>query len=449
MLIKDKRFYKSFFSLFCVLVLQNIIALSVNLADNIMIGSYSETALSGVAAVNQIQFWFHQLVMSAGEAVVVLASQYWGQKRVAPIKTVTGSALILAGTIAVFLFLVTSLFPTEVLRIFTPSQMIIDEGVKYLNIIKFTYVIFAITTVLLAMLRSVEVVKIAFWVSVSTLVINCCINYVLINGHFGAPSMGVVGAAIGTLSARIAELVIVVIYLMFFDKRLKVKIRDFFADAKLLYKDYYKASISFIVTGLIFGTSTALQTVILGHINDSAIAANSVATTLYQMLKVATVGAASAASVHIGKAIGNGDIKYVKSMAKTFQIIFLCIGILTSIVLFLIKDPVLGLYKLTDQTKEMAENFILVLCVTCIGTAYQMPVSCGIVRGGGDANFVLINDLISLWGIVIPISFLAAFVWKWNSVAVVACLNSDQVFKCLAAGIKVNRFKWIKRLTRA
>lgn len=448
MLIKDKKFYKSFFSLFCVLVLQNVIALSVNLADNIMIGGYSESALSGVAAVNQIQFWFQQLVMSAGETVVVLASQYWGQKRIEPIKKITGAALILAFSLGFFLFVVTSIFPTEVLKIFTPSETIISEGVKYLNIIRFTYIIFALTTILLAMLRSVETVKIAFWVSVSTLVINCCINYVLINGNFGAPRLGVAGAAIGTLAARIAELVIVVVYLAFFDNRLKVRLKDFFGDVKQLYKDYFKTSISFLITGLIFGTSTALQTVILGHMNDSAIAANSVATTLYQILKVATIGAASAASVHIGKAIGKGDMQYVKSMAKTLQFIFICIGILTSITLFLIKDPILGLYKLTDETKIMAQSFILVLCVTCIGTGYQMPVSCGIVRGGGDANFVLINDFISLWLIVIPFSFMAAFVWKWSSVAVVACLNSDQVFKCLAASIKVNRFKWIKTLTR-
>ena len=448
MLIRDRGFYKSFFSLFGVLVLQNVIAFSVNLADNIMIGGYSEAALSGVAAVNQIQFWFQQLTMSAAEAVVVLSSQYWGQKRTAPIKTITGAALILAFSIGFLLFLVTSIYPNEVIGLFTPSEKIIFEGVNYLKIIRFTYIIFALTSVLLAMLRSVETVKIAFYVSLSTLIINCCINYVLINGHFGAPQMGVRGAAIGTLTARITEFLIIVCYLAFADKRLNVRIKDFFCGAKQLYADYFKNCVSFIVTGLIFGTSTALQTVILGHMNDSAIAANSVATTLYQLLKVATIGAASAASVHIGMAVGKGDMNYVKSMAKTLQVIFLCIGILTSITLLILKTPVLGLYKLSSETKAMASSFISVLCVTCIGTGYQMPVACGIIRGGGDAKFILINDLISLWLIVIPISFAAAFVWKWSSVAVVTCLNSDQVFKCLAVGIKANRYKWIKKLTR-
>lgn len=448
MLIKEKSFYKSFFSLLGILILQNVIVLGVNLADNIMIGGYSETALSGVAAINQIQFLFQQLVMGCGEALVVLASQYWGQRRVEPIKKIAGGAVILAFSIGFLLFLITSLFPEKVVGIFTESEAIIDEGVKYLRLIRFTYIIFALTSVLLAMLRSVEVVKIAFYISISTLIINCCINFLLIEGNFGAPRMGVTGAAIGTLTARAVELVIVIIYLAFFDKRLKVKLAELFKGAGAFYKDYFKTCVSFIVTGVIFGTSTALQTVILGHMTDSAIAANSVATTLYQVLKVATIGSASAAAVHIGKAIGRGDMNEVKSMAKTLQLIFICIGILTSVVLFSIKNPVLSLYNLTPETKKLANSFILVLCVTCIGTGYQMPVSCGIVRGGGDANFVLINDLISLWGIVLPFSFLAAFVWNWHPVAVVACLNSDQVFKCLAASIKVNRYRWMKVLTR-
>ena len=448
MFIKDKSFYKSFFSLLGMLILQNVIILSVNLADNIMIGSYSETSLSGVAAVNQIQFVFQQLTMACGDSLVVIAGQYWGQKRTGPIKNISRGAVMLGFTLGLCLFIATSLFPEQIVGFFSPSPDIIAEGVKYLKIIRFTYIIFAVTSVLLAMLRSVETVRIAFYISICTLIINCCINYVLIGGNFGAPSLGVTGAAIGTLTARIVELCILIIYLAFFDKRLRIKVKDFFTGEFSYIKDYLKLSVSFMVTGVIFGVSTALQTVILGHMTDSAIAANSVATTLYQVLKVATIGSASAASVHIGMSIGKGNFEETKTMAKTLQLIFILNGILTSIILYTLRIPILGLYNLTPETRELANSFILVLCITCIGTAYQMPVSCGVVRGGGDAKFVLINDLISLWGIVIPVSFTAAFIWHWHPIAVVALLNSDQVFKCLAASIKVNRYRWIKVLTR-
>ena len=153
-----------------------------------------------------------------------------------------------------------------------------------------------------------------------------------------------------------------------------------------------------MIVGAMFGASTALQTVILGHMNDSAIAANSVATALFQILKVASVGAASAASVMIGKAIGNGDRKLIKQYTKTLQVIFLMIGLATSLLLFVLRAPILSLYDLSEQTKQMANEFLLILCITCIGTAYEMPVLTGIVRGGGDSKFVFWNDLISIWG---------------------------------------------------
>ena len=445
---KEKSFYQTFFRLFSMIVLQNVIVLSVNLADNIMIGAYSEISLSGVAAVNQLQFVFQQLTMGTGDALVTLGSQYWGQKRTAPIKQIGKAALLVGLGGGLILFALTGLMPEQILRIFTPSDAIIAEGVRYMAIVRWTYILFGITSVLLSLLRSVEVVKIAFWVSLSTLVVNCSINYVLIGGHFGAPAMGVVGAAIGTLAARAVELCIVLIYYIFFDKRLMVRREDIVHTDKMLMGDYFRHCRFFILVALMFGCSTALQTVVLGHLSDSAIAANSIATTLFQILKVASVGAASATAIIIGKTIGGGDMAKLKEYVRTFQVIFLIIGALTSIVLFFLRYPILSLYDLSPETKQMANNFILVLCVTCIGTAYEMPVITGIIRGGGDARFVFVNDLISIWGIVLPLSFLAAFVFKWDPAIVVFCLNSDQVFKCGAAAIKANRYTWMKKLTR-
>lgn len=166
------------------------------------------------------------------------------------------------------------------------------------------------------------------------------------------------------------------------------------------------------------------------------------------MLKVAAVGAASASAIIIGKTIGQNRIEKVKKYAKTLQIIYLIIGVLTSITLFLLKDPILSLYNITPETKALADSFILVLCVTCIGTSYQMPVLTGIVRGGGDSSFVLKNDIISIWCIMLPIAAIAAFVLKLHPVIIVFCLNSDQLFKCGAACIKVNKFNWIRKLTK-
>ena len=445
---KDKSFYKSFFALFGVIVLQNVIVLGVNLADNIMVGYYSETALSGVAAVNQLQFVFQQIIMGTGDALVVICSQYWGQQRTNPIKSVAVGALILGAFFGLVLYLSAAFVPERIVGIFTDNPLIIEQGTEYIRIIKYTYILFALTNVSLAMLRSVETVKISFVVSSTAFVINCSINYALINGNFGFPAMGVKGAAIGTLVSRICEFVVVCTYLFVFEKKLCIKLRDFLNVNFALVKDYLKNSVYFIIVAAMFGVSTALQTVILGHMNDSAIAANSISTTLYQLLKVASVGMASASSIVIGKTIGAGLLDKLKQYVKTMQFMYLCIGLLTSLSLFLLKGPILSMYTISPETKRMAEQFILVLCITCIGTAYEMPVLTGIVRGGGDSRFVFVNDLISIWGIVLPLSFMAAFKWELEPYLVVFCLNSDQLFKCAAAFIKVNRYNWVKKLTR-
>ncbi len=453
MLTKEKSFYKNFFSLMIVLALQNMIVLSVNLIDNIMIGSYSEAALSGVATVNQIQFVFQQLLLGAGDALVVLGSQYWGQKRIEPIKKIFNGALILGFSVGVLLFVLATFIPEALVSIFTPEQAFIEKGTEYLNVIRFTYLVFPISSVILSSLKSVETVKIAFYTSVVSLFVNAGINYTLIYGNFGFPQLGVTGAAIGTLTARLVELTIILIYVLCFDKKLCYKFKDFFKFDKMLVWDYLKTSRAFVVVAGLFGLSTALQTVILGHldltgIEGDPISANSISSTMYMMLKVASVGASSSAAIIIGKTIGQNRIDKVKEYAKTLQLIFLGVGILISITLFAIRTPILSLYNISDATRDLANSFIIILCFVAIGMSYQMPTITGIIRGGGDSAFVLKNDLISIWGIMLPIAFIAAFVFKAHPVVMVFILNSDQIFKCGAACVKANRFNWIKKLTK-
>ena len=448
LLTKDKSFYRTFWRLFFMIVLQNAIVLSVNLADNLMIGGYSETALSGVAAVNSLQFLFQQLTIGIGDALVTMGSQYWGQGRTSPIKQLGKAALCAGAFLGILLFLLTSLFPYQIVGLFSETAEIVEQGVQYLSIVRWTYLLFAMSSVLLALLRTVEIVRISTVVSAAALVINCSINYMLIGGNLGAPELGVRGAAIGTLIARSVEFCIILGYYLLVDKRLRVRKADIVNTDLSLFRDYFKHCRFFVMVSFIFGSSVALQNVILGNLSDSAIAANSIASTLFQMLKVMAVGAASATAIIIGKTVGSGDMPKLREYVKTVQVIFLCISVITGITLFIIRSFILQFYDLSPETYATAKQFLLVLCITGMGTAYQMPVNIGIVRGGGDSKFVFINDLISIWGIVLPFSFLGAFVFKWEPVWVLLCLNSDQIFKCAAAAIKCNRFRWAKKLTR-
>ena len=445
---QQKGFYKNFFNIYVALVLQNVITISVNLADNVMLGAYSEIALSGAAAVNQIQFVYQQLLLALGDGLVIFCSQYWGKKQTGPMKKIAATAMYAAIFIAVVLFGLVSSFPYQAVGIFTTDGPIIEAGVSYLNVIRFTYLFFAITQILLATMRSVETVKIAFQLSVMTFFVNCGINYVLIFGHFGAPELGIVGAAIGTLTSRIMEIIVLIFYIKKKDKKLQIRLSDYFSLDKQLAKDYARITAPMVFTQGLWGVNTALQTAILGHMTATAIAANSAASTLFLLMKSTAVGAASTASIIIGKAIGVGDIEQVKSYAKKLQRLFIVIGVCSGIALFFLRVPFLSLYDLKQETMMMTNTFLIILSVVYVGMPYQMPTNNGIIRGGGNTMFVVKMDLISIWGIVIPLSLFMAFVVKASPAVVVCCLNADQIFKCVPAFLESHYGNWIRKLTR-
>ena len=176
MLTKDKSFYRTFVGLALALMMQQAVVLSVNLADNVMLGSYSETALSGVAAVNQIQFILQQLVFGFSNGMIVLASQYWGRRKVEPIRRLMALAFAGAMCVAALLFILVSVFPQQAVGLFTDDAAIIAQGCDYLRIVRFSYLFFAMTTVLLGGMRTVEKVRIALVVSAVALVVNCSIG---------------------------------------------------------------------------------------------------------------------------------------------------------------------------------------------------------------------------------------------------------------------------------
>lgn len=454
---KDKSFYKSLFGMLAFVALQNIIAYSVNMADNIMLGSYSQASLSGAATVNQIFFIVQQFAISFGNALVALAAQYWGAQKVGPIRKLCGITLKVGAGVGVILLIISACIPSGLIRIFTSEEDIISEGCKYLSIIMWTFLLFIITNILMSALRAVGTVNISFYISIVSLVINVGINYVLIFGKLGLPEMGITGAAIGTLVARIIELLIVVIYLIFSDKKLNLFRSEGFDEKPLswlikndkdLWKDFIKVYIPIMCATVLWGVSVPMQTAILGHMSADAIAANSVATTFYQYLKVIVVAMSSTSAVMIGQSIGRGEMDRIKSDGRTLSVIDLAIGIILGLALVVLKNPLLSLYNLNDSAMELAGRLILIMAVIMVGMSYQMPVSFGVIQGGGDAKFTMAMNLISTWLIVMPLSFMAAFWWKWPVEWVVVMVQSDQIFKCLPTFIHFRKYKWMKKLTR-
>lgn len=433
-----------------IVSLQNVVAYSVNMADNLMLGSYSQAALSGAATVNQIQFLVQQTTIAISDGMIMLNAQYWGKRELTPIRLVTGIALKSGFVLGFAMLVLTALFPAQLVRIFTSDQQIIAAGVEYLSLIKYTYLFYILTTILMAALRSVETVNISFGISVMSLVVNVCINYVLIFGRFGFPEMGIQGASVGTLTARILEFCVVLVYVVKADKRLRLFSENPFRRNKGLEMDYWRVELPVVSTNLLWSIATPIQTAILGRLSADAIAANSVATTVFQYLKVVTVSEASSTSVVMGSTVGSGITQphQLRPYVHTLQAIFVVLGFALGGVLLLIRQPLLSMYTLTPEAMLLANQLIVLMAVIFVGMAYQMPVASGIIRGSGDTKFSMYTNLISTWGIVMPLSFAAAFWWKLPVFWVVLLLNSDQIFKCIPVAIWANRYKWVHVLTR-
>ncbi|MBR6741972.1 MAG: polysaccharide biosynthesis C-terminal domain-containing protein, partial [Clostridia bacterium] len=237
---KNAGFYKTFFRLLIIISLQQLAALAVNLVDNIMLGNYSELALSGATLVNQIQFTLQQIAAGIGMGIVALASQYWGQKRTEPIKKIINVGMKLGLAVGIVFFAAAQLFPNALLSIFTNDEAVITEGAKYLKIISWTYIIFSISNSLMYALQSVETAAVGTVMSISTIIINASLNYCFIYGNFVAKEMGIRGAAVATLISRVVELVIISVYMLFIDKKLKAKLWELIEPDFSYLRDYVK-----------------------------------------------------------------------------------------------------------------------------------------------------------------------------------------------------------------
>jgi Na+-driven multidrug efflux pump len=191
-----------------------------------------------------------------------------------------------------------------------------------------------------------------------------------------------------------------------------------------------------------------MQSVILGHMSASTVAANSIATVMQQIVTVFAFAAGNTSSVMIGKIIGEGKLDLVKPYARTFQLLFILNGIVCGLAIFLLRDFLLSFYSIPPETSLLARNFMTVISISILFTCYEYPVQNGIVAGGGDTKYPFIVDTTFIWLVTLPFSAQSAFVWHFPPLVTFCFLKADQLLKCIPNSIKVNRYRWVRVLTR-
>ena len=445
---KDREFYKSFFTLLLLMAFQQLIAFAVNLADNFMLGRYSELAMAGASLVNQLQFLLQSLVFGISNGAVILGSQYWGKREIDPMKKIIGVAVKLSLIVGIVFFIAGRFFPEQVLLLLTNDAAVIAEGAKYLRVLSYTYLIYAVSNALVMSMRAAEIATIGTIMSALTLVINTCLNYVLIFGNFGAPRMGVVGAAVATTVSRIVEFIVIMVFAFCVDKKLRMKPAELIRFDFTYFRDYIRVALPSIAANGIWGAATTVQTAILGHLNANIIAANAIASVVFSVASVFSMSAAGSSSVLIGKTIGEGKMDRIKPYTVTLQLLFVLLGLLTGVLMFVLRTVIVRFYNVEPETQRLAYTFLTILSISVVFSSYEYPAAGGIVAGGGDTRYPFLVDTLSMVLFTLPVSALSAFVFNWPPAVTFLLLKSDQFFKCVPNGIKVNRYKWVKKLTR-
>ncbi len=448
LMTKNKSFYKSLLKLAIPIALQNLVTFLVGLCDNVMVGTLGDSAISGVYMGNQIQTLLQVFSGGIEGAILVLAAQYWGKRDSSAVKKIASIGIRFTLAFGILLSLVCISVPRGVISLFTNDGAVIAMGAEYLRIVAASYAFFCLTQALIAAMRSVESARIGLYVSLTSLGINAVLNYMLIFGKLGAPQLGINGAATATLISRIAECAIMLVYVLIIDKKLKLSVRDLLNTDKELLKDFVRYGAPIVAGQLVWAANTLSSSAIMGRQRaPGVIAALSVANTLNNLAYVVMNGLSGAVGIITGKTIGKGEEKLMREYAKSTQILFIALGLLTGGALRLLRDPYISFYNISPEAVREARSLINVLSVTIIGTCYQAACLFGLVKSGGDISFVFKNDLIFVFLIVLPsaltASSLGAAPW-----VVFAALKCDQILKCIVAAAKINRYDWMKNLTR-
>ena len=404
-MIKEKTFYKSFMILALSLALQNLLTYGVNMMDTLMLGRYSQNAMGGVSLCNQIQFLLQMLVVGAGEGAVVMGSQYWGKKKLEPIPHIIGVALRFGGALAVLLFILVCGWPTRILQLLSNDPAVIAEGAKYFSIIRFTYVIFTITNILVASLRSIGVVKIGYMISGSTLVINVCLNYLLIYGNLGFPEMGVRGAAVATVLSQAVSAAWVLRFLTGKTTVLRLRRSTLRIDTKLLLPAVSLGASPFVMQSTESLLTVAFNISLQKYGGDLAVGAMTILTSVAQMIQLPLTGLAQGAQPILSYNFGAHRPDRMKQVVRYNILIAVLFAVSIWGVVQLAPHAVVHLFTSDEQLTEITVWALRIYMALGFTNAFQTGFQQSFVALG-EAKISLFLALERKIFLLIPLIFI-------------------------------------------
>lgn len=444
---RDKQFFKRTLFLMIPVVLQQLISIGVNFLDNLMIGGFGETQIAAAAFSNQFYGMFQFICMGLGSGAVVMSSQFWGRGEHEPMRTTAAIAMRVTTAICAVFTIVSVAFPHVILRIFTNETQVVAAGTMYMRLIGCTFLLCGLSSTATYLLRSVGKVNISLIASAVAFFLNLFFNWVFIFGKFGAPRLEIVGAAVGTIIARIFEFLIVFGYFIIKDDKFGFRFKHFALSGKSLHKQYFKFSIPVLVSDTLLGLSLTLTSVIIGHVGETISAANAIANSIVQVTSVINMGMAGASAIIIGNTIGEGDIPRAKRQGNTYTLLSFLLGLLIIVPLLLLEKPYIGMYNINETTQKIVHDMLMCNCFMLPIQTIAYVTSKGILRGGGDTRFLLLADSSCVWFISLPLGALAGLVWHLSPLWIYFFLRVEYPLKGLVCLVRFLSGKWVKVIT--
>ncbi|MBE6349986.1 MAG: MATE family efflux transporter [Spirochaetaceae bacterium] len=449
LLVKDAGFYKRVASIALPIALQGLITTGINMMDTIMIGILGETELSAVSLANQFIMIFHIFCMGIGMGASVLVSRYYGMKDNFSLKSTVTIMLRLCLVMATLFALATLFFPKAIMHIYTNEERIVLLGMEYLKYSIISYFLTGLSLTCTIVLRNVGQVKIPLITSIFAFFVNVGANYVFIFGKLGLPAMGVAGAALGTLVARIFEFCVICGYLFIKDREIGYRIADFFKSTGNLWREYMRVSIPVLISDGILALGNNSVAMVIGRLGQNFVAANAITAVTQQLSSVLIQGFSQAGAIVTGHTLGEGDKDKAFIQGYGFLGLGIVFGLISAAIIMLISEPMISAYNISEETKAITRELMFSISIIVVFQATNSIMTKGVLRGGGDTKMLMLTDNIFLWVASLPLGILAGLILHLNAFWIYFFLKIDQVLKALWCVLRLNSGKWIKKIKRA
>ncbi len=444
---ENTNFYPRILKLMIPIVIQNLLSAAVSSADVVMLNYVGQSSISAVSLAANYASILFMVYYGLGTGASMLSAQYWGKKDMQAIRAIEGIALRFSIVISLCFSAFALLAPHLMMKLFTNDTELIEIGAGYLRVMAVTYLCWGVIEVYLSILRSINRVTTAMLLNILAFTLNIFLNAVFIFGLFGAPKLGAVGVAIATAASRVIEL-IGCILVSLFNKDIKLNPAYIFIRNKLLLKDFIHLSLPALGNDISWGVAFSMYSVILGHMGNDAVAANSLVVVVRNFGTVLCFGTASAGGILLGNVMGEGKMESAKVYASKLIRLTVITGAVGGVLILIATPFVLHFAALSETASGYLKYMLLINTVYVMGAAVNTTLIAGVFRAGGDSRFGFICDTIDMWCYAVPLGFFAAFVLKLPVMAVYVLLCTDEFVKWPWVIKHYLSGKWLKNITR-